>query len=48
MNEPDIRELLAANSYTVIGGSPDHLRELMIDGIARFGKIIQTARINPG
>jgi tripartite-type tricarboxylate transporter receptor subunit TctC len=47
MNEPDIHQLLEYNSYTVIGGSPEHLRALMIDGIARFGKIIQAAGIKP-
>jgi tripartite-type tricarboxylate transporter receptor subunit TctC len=47
MNEPDIHQLLEHNSYTVIGGSPEHLRALMIDGIARFGKIIQAAGIKP-
>jgi tripartite-type tricarboxylate transporter receptor subunit TctC len=47
MNEPDIRKLLADNSYTVIGGSPEQLKALMIDGIARFGLIIQAAGIKP-
>lgn len=47
MNQPDIHKLLEDNSYTVIGGSPEHLKELMIDGIARFGKIIQAAGIKP-
>jgi tripartite-type tricarboxylate transporter receptor subunit TctC len=47
LNEPDIHQLLEHNSYTVIGGSPEHLRALMIDGIAQFGKIIQAAGIKP-
>lgn len=47
MNEPDIQKLLEDNSYTLIGGSPEHLKALMIDGIVRFGKIIHTAGINP-
>jgi tripartite-type tricarboxylate transporter receptor subunit TctC len=45
MDEPDIHKLLQDNSYTVIGGSPEHLKALMIDGMTRFGKIIQTAGI---
>jgi tripartite-type tricarboxylate transporter receptor subunit TctC len=47
MNEPDIHKLLEDNSYTMLGGSPEHLKTLMIDGIAQFGKIIQAAGIKP-
>jgi tripartite-type tricarboxylate transporter receptor subunit TctC len=47
MDEPDIHKLLQESSYTVIGGSPDHLKTLMIDGMTRFGKIIQAAGIQP-
>lgn len=47
MDEPDIHKLLEDNSYTVIGGSPEHLKALMIDGIARFGTIINAAGIKP-
>ncbi len=44
---PDIKTLLEDNSYTIIGGSPDNLQNLMVDGIARFGKIIDAAGIKP-
>lgn len=47
LNDPEIRKIMADNSYTVIGGPPGHLKELMIDGIARFGDIIHAAGIEP-
>jgi hypothetical protein len=31
----------------VIGGSPEHLNELMIEGMTRFGKVIRAAGIKP-
>ncbi len=45
--EPDIQSRLQDAGYAVIGGPPEHLRELMIDGIQRFGDIIRTAGIKP-
>ena len=47
LKHPDIVTLFENNSYTVIGGSPDDLRKLMVDGIARFGEIITAAGIKP-
>jgi tripartite-type tricarboxylate transporter receptor subunit TctC len=47
LNQPDFRALFENNSYTVIGGSPEDLRNLMVDGIARFGKIIEAAGVKP-
>ena len=47
LKQPDIVTLFENNSYTVIGGSPDDLRKLMVDGIARFGEIIAAAGIKP-
>ena len=47
LKQPDIVTLFENNSYTVIGGSPEHLRALMVDGIANFGEIIKAADIKP-
>jgi tripartite-type tricarboxylate transporter receptor subunit TctC len=42
---PDIKARFEDNAYTVIGGSPDKLRDLLADGIDRFGQIIKSAGI---
>lgn len=42
---PDIKARFEENSYTVIGGTPQQLNDLLIDGIDRFGQIIKTAGI---
>ena len=41
----EIKGLMEQNGYSVIGGPPERLRELMVDGIARFGEIVKTAGI---
>lgn len=42
---PDIKARFEENSYTVIGGTPQHLHDLMVDGIDRFGQIAKAAGI---
>ncbi len=47
INSPDIKALFEQNGYAILGGPPDRLREMMVDGIARFGQVIQSAGIKP-
>jgi len=47
LNTPEMRRLMADNSYAVIGGPPSRLNALVVDGIARFGDIIHAAGIEP-
>lgn len=44
---PDIQARMQDAGYAIIGGSPEKLRDLMLDGIDRFGKIIEAAGIKP-
>ena len=44
---PELRARFAENGYTVIGGPPQRLNDLMVDGIDRFGEIIASAGIKP-
>ena len=45
LNTPDMRGLMEQKGYKVLGGPPARLRDLMIDGIARFGEIVKAAGI---
>lgn len=47
LNEPGFKAKLAEGGYAVIGGPPQKLHDLMVDGIDRFGKIIKDAGIKP-
>ncbi|MDB5552722.1 MAG: hypothetical protein JWL86_2706 [Rhizobium sp.] len=44
---PEMRARMEENGYAVIGGSPEDLHNLMVDGIDRFGKIVNDAGIKP-
>jgi tripartite-type tricarboxylate transporter receptor subunit TctC len=44
---PDVRGKLEDNGFAVIGGPPERLKELMADGIERYGAIIKAAGIQP-
>jgi tripartite-type tricarboxylate transporter receptor subunit TctC len=47
LHEPDIRDNMDANGFTVIGGSPQQFADLLKDGIQRYGEIIKAAGIQP-
>ena len=47
LNTAEVRGLMEQNGYSVIGGPPERLTELMVDGIARFGEIVKAAGIEP-
>ena len=47
LKTPDILTRMQEAGYGVIGGPPEKLRDLMADGIERFGKIIEAAGIKP-
>ena len=47
LNEPAFKARLAEGGYAVLGGPPQKLHDLMVDGIERFGKIIRDAGIKP-
>lgn len=47
LNEPAFKARLAEGGYSVIGGPPQKLHDIMVDGIERFGKIIRDAGIKP-
>ena len=44
---PDMQARFQDAGYSIIGGSPEQLHDLMVDGIQRFGDIIHTAGIEP-
>ncbi len=43
----DVKAKLDENGLSVIGGSPEDFRTLIVDGIARYGAIIRAAGIKP-
>jgi tripartite-type tricarboxylate transporter receptor subunit TctC len=43
----DVKARLDENGLSVIGGSPEDFRALIVDGIARYGAIIRAAGIKP-
>jgi tripartite-type tricarboxylate transporter receptor subunit TctC len=43
----DVKAKLEENGLTVIGGSPEDFRALIVDGLARYGAIIKAAGIKP-
>jgi tripartite-type tricarboxylate transporter receptor subunit TctC len=43
----DVKAKLDENGLSVIGGSPEDFRTLIVDGIARYGAIIRAAGLNP-
>ncbi len=45
LNTAEILGLMEQNGYSVIGGPPEKLRDLVADGIARFGEIVKAAGI---
>lgn len=47
LNEPTLKSRLSQAGYAIIGGPPQRLQDLMVDGIERFGKIIKDAGIKP-
>ena len=47
LNAPDVSRKLEDNGIAVIGGTPEHSRALIADGIARYGAIIKAAGIQP-
>ncbi len=47
LNAAEMRGLMEQNGYSVIGGPPEKLRDLMVDGIARFGEMVKAAGIEP-
>jgi tripartite-type tricarboxylate transporter receptor subunit TctC len=47
LNAPDIRPKLDDNGMSVIGGTPEDFKALILDGIARYGAIIKAAGIQP-
>jgi len=44
---PEVKGKLDENGLSVIGGSPDDFRALIVDGLARYGAIIRAAGIKP-
>ncbi len=44
---PDFRAMVEQNGSSVISGPPEKLRDLMVDGIARFGEMVKAAGIEP-
>ncbi len=47
LKEPAFKARLAEGGYEVLAGPPEQLRDLMVDGIKRFGDIIKAAGISP-
>ena len=47
LNAPDVLPKLNQNGMTVIGGTPDDFKALIVDGIERYGAIIKAAGIEP-
>lgn len=47
LKEPELTGRFQDAGYAVIGGTPEQLRDLMADGIKRFGEIIHKAGIQP-
>jgi tripartite-type tricarboxylate transporter receptor subunit TctC len=43
----DVKAKLDENGLTVIGGSPEDFRALIVDGLSRYGAIIRAAGIKP-
>src|SRR5262245_63729174 len=43
----DMKAKLDENGMAVIGGTPEDFRNLIVDGIARYGAIIKTAGVKP-
>jgi tripartite-type tricarboxylate transporter receptor subunit TctC len=43
----DVKAKLDENGLSVIGGSPEDFRTLIVDGIARYGAIIRAAGLKP-
>jgi tripartite-type tricarboxylate transporter receptor subunit TctC len=43
----DVKARLDENGLSVIGGSPEDFRALIVDGLSRYGAIIRTAGIKP-
>ncbi len=44
---PDMQARFQDAGYAMLGGSPQRLQDMMVDGIERFGAIIKTAGIEP-
>jgi tripartite-type tricarboxylate transporter receptor subunit TctC len=44
---PEVKAKLDENGLSVIGGSPEDFRALIVDGLARYGAIIRAAGIKP-
>jgi tripartite-type tricarboxylate transporter receptor subunit TctC len=44
---PEVKAKLDENGLSVIGGSPEDFRALIVDGLARYGAIIRGAGIKP-
>jgi len=43
----DVKAKLDENGLSVIGGSPEDFRTLIVDGLARYGAIIRAAGVKP-
>ena len=44
---PDMQARFGDAGYAMLGGTPQRLQDMMVDGIERFGAIIKTAGIEP-
>ena len=44
---PDMQARFGDAGYAMLGGAPQRLQDMMVDGIERFGAIIKTAGIEP-
>jgi hypothetical protein len=42
-----VKAKLDENGLSVIGGSPEDFRALIVDGLSRYGAIIRAAGIKP-
>ncbi len=47
LDAADVKAKLDENGLSVIGGSPEDFRTLIVDGIARYGAIIRAAGLKP-
>ena len=47
LGAPEVKSKLDENGMAVIGGTPEDFRALIVDGIARYGAIIEAAGVKP-
>jgi tripartite-type tricarboxylate transporter receptor subunit TctC len=45
---PDVKERMAASGLEIVGGTPEHLRQVLASDIVKWKKVVKTANIQLG